>query len=100
MVPEMIQQAAELHEIRDNNCLVVNLAHCLSRLARFHRDTVRNSLTNFILVSYHISDYLMVVDLLVCCICHSSAAMVRNKQFYSINIVLKVGIIVEINKKY
>ena len=54
MVPQVIQQAARLHQISDNNCLVVNLAHCLSRLARFHSDIVKDSLTNFILVSYHI----------------------------------------------
>jgi len=53
MVPEVIQQAAGLHN-GDNNCVVVNLAHCLSRLAGFHRDIVKDSLTNFILVSNHI----------------------------------------------
>jgi len=100
MVPEVIEQAAGLHEISDDNCLVVNLAHCLSRLARFHRDTVKNSLTNFVLVSYHIRDYLMVVGLLACCICRKLAAMVNIGGKTSdvmervINIVHKVGTIV------
>ena len=53
MVPHVIEVAVDFHQCsEDNNSLVVNLAYCLSHLARFHRDTVKKSLTKFIMVRY------------------------------------------------
>ena len=54
MVPHLIEVAVDFHcNGDDNNSLVINLAHCLSYLSRFNRDTVKNSLTKFIMVSVH-----------------------------------------------
>lgn len=59
MVPHIIEVAVDFHQCtEDGNSLVINLAHCLSHLARFHRDTVKKSLTKFIMALFDLTDQL------------------------------------------